>query len=115
MALLRQYINGNWVNTINVQASADDLTALKSLLEGKVEEWESKATGGTATAMPDTLNPMHLGVGNKDQNIRCSVRLHHVDPAKDEDDIKGLVVGKFDAHYAVTTKADYCHLIYDGN
>jgi len=115
MALLRQYINGKWVNTINVQASADDLNALKSLLEGKVQEWELKATGGTATVMPDKLNPMRFGLGNKSQEIRCSFRVHHVDPAKDEADLKSLIIGKFDAHYLVDTKCDYARLLYDGN
>jgi len=115
MALLRQYVNGNWVNTISVQASADDLNALKSLLEGKVQEWETKATGGTSAPMPEDLNPMRFGLGNRDQDIRCSMRLHHVDPAKKESDVKTIVVGNFDAHYQSTTKADYCHLIYDRN
>jgi hypothetical protein len=113
MALLRQYINGSWVNTVNVQASAGDLDALKGLMEGKVQEWETKATGGTATTMPEKLNTMVFGIGNKDQEIRCSFRLHHVNPAKTNTDIEGIVIGNFDAHYAVDTKCDYAHLIQD--
>jgi len=113
MALLRQYINGAWVNTVNVQATSDDLNALKSLMEGRVEEWETKATGGTEAQMPEELNSMAFGLGKKSENLRCSFRLHHVDPSKDEDDIKGLIVGKFDAHWEVSTKCDYAHLIRD--
>ena len=113
MALLRQYINGAWVNTVNVQASADDLNALKGLMEGKIQEWELKAEGGTATSMPEELNPMRFGCGNKDQEFRCSFRLPHVDPAKTEDDVKTYVIGKFDAHWQVDTKCDYAHLISD--
>lgn len=115
MALLRQYINGAWVNTVNVQASADDLSALKTLMEGKVQEWETKATGGTATAMPDVLNTMRIGLGNKSEQLRCSFRLHHVDPSKDEGDIEGLILGKFDANWYVETKCDYAHLVKDNN
>jgi len=111
MALLRQYINGAWVNTVNVDASADDLNALKSLMEGKIQEWETKATGGTATEMPEKLNFMSFGLGNRSQSIRCSFKLHHVDPAKNEEDVESVVLGKFDAHYQVDTKCDYVHLL----
>jgi len=37
MALLRQYINGVRVHTLSVRGSADDLNALKALMEGKIE------------------------------------------------------------------------------
>ena len=112
MALLRQIINGKRVNTINVDVSSDDLDALKSLLEGKVEEWEKKAEGGTATTAPEVLNFMRFACGkNGNPRRSCAFTLRHVDPAKDEGDIKGLVVGAFDADWVADEKAEYCHLI----
>ena len=118
MALLRQYINGAWVNTVNVQASADDLNALKTLMEGKVEEWDTKASGGTKTAMPEKLNKMRFRIG-KDEGFgkreSCAITLHHVDPAKDEEDVRGAVIGKFNASWNVDANAEYCDPIYNRN
>lgn len=112
MALLRQIINGQRVNTINVDASADDLDALKSLLEGKIEEWEKKAEGGTATTAPEKLNLMRFACGkNGKPRYSCAFTLRHVDPAKDDADIKSLVIGAFDADWVTSEKAEYCRLI----
>ena len=118
MALLRQYINGQRVHTLSVQASADDLNALKSIMEGKIEEWETKATGGTATAMPDVLNKMRFRVGKYETSgsrESCAITLHHVDPAKNEDDVRNIVIGNFNASWNVDVKAEYCDPIYNKN
>jgi len=112
MALLRQIINGQRVNTINVDASADDLNALKSLLEGKVEEWEKKAEGRTAASKPAIPNLMRFACGkNGKPRYSCAFTLRHVDLAKDEQDVKSLVIGAFDASWETAEKAEYCHLI----
>jgi len=112
MALLRQYINGQRVQTLSVQASADDLNALKGLMEGKVEEWETKATGGTATSMPETLNTQKW-VSRKGKKS-CAFRIHHINPEKDVNDIKPAIVGKFDVgFYEGAEKADNAYPIYD--
>jgi len=111
MALLRQYINGARVHTLNVIAGADDLDALKSLMEGKVEEWETKATGGTSTAMPAVLNRFKFRIGKvKGFSSResCAFTLHHLDPAKNDDDVRNVVVGKFYASWNTADKAEYC-------
>jgi len=115
MALLRQIINGQRVNTINVDASADDLNALKSLLEGKVEEWDKKAEGGTATTMPDVLNPMRFSVGKPfGKSYRsCSFKIHHINPAKNEEDIEPTLIGNFDCRYDLDEKCEYAHLLGD--
>jgi hypothetical protein len=115
MALLRQIINGQRIHTLSVQASADDLNALKGLMEGKVEEWETKATGGTATAMPDELNKMRFRIGKYKGNGEresCAITLHHVDPAKSDDDVRNVVVGKFNASWNVDENCEYCDPIY---
>jgi len=115
MALLRQYVNGVRIHSLSVQASADDLNALKSLMLGKVEEWETKATGGTATQMPDKLNRRKYRIGRiEGLNGResCVINIHHLDPAKSDDDVKNLVIGKFNASWNVDKNAEYCELVY---
>ena len=112
MALLRQYFNGQRVNTLSVEASADDLNALKGLLDGKVEEWETKATGGTATAMPETLNSQRW-VARKGK-LSCAFRIHHIEPTKLEDDVDDYIIGKFDTgYYDGAVKCDEAYPIYD--
>jgi hypothetical protein len=118
MPLLRQYINGQRVHSLSVQASADDLNALKSLLEGKVEEWETKATGGTAIPMPDALNKMRFRIGKNvggGDRKSCAITLHHVDPAKSDEDVRSAVIGKFNASWNVDENAEYCDPIYNRN
>ncbi len=118
MALLRQYINGVRIHSVNVNASADDLNALKALMEGKVEEWETKATGGTATAMPDVLNKVRYRIGKKVGNgVRksCVITIHHLDPAKNDDDVRNAVIGKFNANWYVDENAEYCEPVYNRN
>ena len=116
MALLRQYINGNRVQTLNVQASADDLDALKGLLEGKIEEWESKATGGSKADLPEDLNTMKFRIGKVEgmsSRESCAFTIHHVDPAKSDDDVRNVVIGKFNASWNVDDNAEYCDPIYN--
>jgi len=118
MALLRQYVNGNWVNTISVQASADDLNALKALMVGKIEEWDSKASGGTATSMPDALNKVRYRIGKKGiGGVRhsCAITIHHLNPSKSDDDVASLVIGAFNADWFTDEAAEYCENIYNDN
>ena len=115
MALLRQYVNGVRIHSLSVQASADDLNALKSLMLGKVEEWETKATGGTATQMPENLNKARYRIGKyKGGGDResCAITIHHLDPAKSDDDVRNLVIGKFNASWNVDENAEYCDPIF---
>ena len=110
MALLRQIFNSQRYHTLNVQASADDLDALKGLMEGKIEEWDMKATGGTETAMPEKLNPKRF-VCKKDLK-KCSFRIHHLDPNKSNVDLDSFCVGKFDVgFYDGAEKCDECYEI----
>ena len=115
MALLRQYIDGVRVQSLHIQASDDDLTALKGLLEGKVEEWESKATGGSKADLPDVLNTMKFRIGKiqaEGTRDSCAFTVHHLDPAKSEDDVRSVVIGKFNASWNVEDNAEYCDPIY---
>jgi len=118
MALLRQYINGVRIHSVNVNASADDLNALKALMEGKIEEWDSKATGGTAIQMPEALNKQRYRVGKKVNSKTwksCVITIHHLDPAKSDDDVENAVVGNFNANWYVDDNAEYCYNVYNRN
>ena len=112
MSFIRQYINGNWVNSLNVDASSDDLNSLKSLLEGRVEEWEKKVEGGTSADMPSKLNSIKIAVGKEGEGKSTSFKLHHINTSKNSDDIKSAVVGKFDVgYYDGAEKCDYARLV----
>ncbi|NPA44157.1 MAG: hypothetical protein GXO49_01345 [Chlorobi bacterium] len=112
MALLRQYFNGTRVHSLSVNATGDDLSALVGLMDGKVEQWETKSTGGTATAMPETFNTQRWVSRSGKQS--CSFRIHHINPEKDENDVEGLIVGKFEVgFYDGAPKADEAYPVYD--
>jgi len=113
--MLRQYINGKWVNSIYVDG---DIDAIKSLLEGKVEEWDKKAETGKDAALPAKLNPMKMSCGKKLGNgvtKSCSFTLRHIDPAKSDNDVRPLVENHFTANFQVDEKCDYARLIGNGS
>jgi len=115
MALLRQYINGKWVKTLNIQAGADEISALKDLSAGIIQEWDSKVQGGKKAELPATLNTRSFRVGSKTNgNYRsCSFKVSHLEPTKQLVDVSNVVIGKFDAHFDSEEKADYCNAGYD--
>ena len=114
MAYLRQIVNSQVIKSINVKASADDLDALKSVMVGKIEEWKTKATGGTATAIPDVLNTQRW-VARKGHKS-CAFRIHHINPKKTNIDIEGYIIGKFDVgFYDGAEKCDEAYPIYKRN
>jgi len=118
MPLLRQYVNGVRIHSLSVQASADDLNSLKSLMIGKVEEWDTKATGGTKTQMPDVLRKYRFRIGkDKGANGResCAITIHHLAPGKDSNDVSNFIIGKFNASWNVDENAEYCDPIYAKN
>jgi len=115
MALIRQIVNGKRIHTLQVTASADDLNALKGLMVGKIEEWEDKAQGGTATDLPENLNTQKYRIGKylgNGERLSALITIHHLDPAKGDDDVRNAVVGKFNASWHSDENAEYCELIY---
>jgi len=110
--MLRQYINGKWVNSIYADGDTD---AIKSLLEGEIEEWDKKAETGKDAALPVKLNPIKMSCGNKNELLSCSFTLRHIEPAKNADDVKPLVIGKFSASWKSDVKCDYARLIGNGS
>ena len=115
--MLRQYINGKWVNSIYVDAGADEITAIKSLLEGKFEEWDKKAETGKDEPLPAKLNAIKVRCGRKIGNgtSSCAFTLRHINPAKTSGDIKPLVIGKFVSSFQDDTKAEYAELLGNKN
>jgi len=115
MALLRQYINGKWVKTLNIQAGADEVDVVKDLAAGVIQEWDSKVQGGKKTELPAKLNTRVFRVGSKSngQYRSCSFRVSHLEPTKQLVDVADVVIGKFDAHFDLEEKAEYCNAGYD--
>ena len=115
MSYIKQVINGRTVKTLDVVAGADDLTALTDLMDGQVETYDEKSSGGTDVSTPAQLNRKRYSCGDKSQNLSCSFTVPHVKAGVVKSDVKALVVGAFDANYNSTTKATYMNLLYDRN
>ena len=113
--MLKQVINGKTVSTIYIEGSSADLDAFKGLLEGRVDEYDLKSSGGTAAPLPDKLNSKRFSVGKADEYISCSFRIHLLPSPKNQFDVRDAVVGKFDAHYDVSVSCDYCRMIKGGD
>lgn len=113
--MLRQITNGKTSNTVMVNGSVADLTALAGILVGKVEVYSMVGSGGTA-ANGVELNPYTFSVGKR--NIdgsyeSASVRIPHMKPTKSINDIRSAVVGVFDASLTTATKCEYANGIYN--
>jgi len=115
MSYVKQIVKGRTVRTLDVVASADDLTALTDLMDGQVDVYDEKSSGGTDIATPAELNRKRFSCGDKSQNLSCSFTVPHVKAGANKSDFKAVVVGKFDANYDSTTKSTYMNLLYDRN
>jgi len=115
MSYIKQIVKGKTVKTLNVTASADDLTALTDLMDGQIETYDEKSSGGSDIATPAQLNRKRFSCGDRSQNLSCSFTVPHVKAGANKSDFKAVVVGKFDANYQSTTKATYMNLLYDRN
>ena len=114
--MIRQRIGGKSVNTVNVTASAEDLTALSALLEGELTTYEMKFEGGTVAALPANMNGKKFSVGKKylsGQTRSASVYVPHIKPSKTFNEIAVAVVGVFDEDFEGSARAEYSNLIYD--
>lgn len=115
--MIRQVMNGRTINTVNVKATAADLTALKSILVGQLIEFEVKGEGGTPFPMPpEGLNAKKFSVGSKElsgQYISASVSIPHVKKTKAFHEIQAHAITNFDASYDIAKKVEYCNAFYD--
>ncbi len=109
LKMLMATIGGKGSGIVTVDASADDLDALKTLMEGKIEQYEAKATGGTAAPMPAHMRRFKFYVNDGTRNgYKGSFTIPHLKASKSNIDVESFCVGVFDAAYDVTTKADKC-------
>ncbi|MBN1839495.1 MAG: hypothetical protein JW802_05565 [Campylobacterales bacterium] len=112
--MLKQIIGGRTVKTVHAEMSEADLTALTPLLEGKIETYEKKFEGGTATTVPAVMNYIRFSVGkkvSKNVSISGSVTVPHIKSGKSFSDCKALVVGAFDSSFDSDVKCEYSNLI----
>ena len=68
--------------------------------------------------MPQELNKMKFRIGELEgagSRESCAFTLHHVDPAKADDDVRNVVIGKFNASWKTDKNAEYCDPIYKNN
>jgi len=116
--VLKQRINGKTVATLYVEGSAGDIGALKALMEGQVDEYELKSSGGTSAALPTQLESKRCSVGKKVDaysRVSCVFRIPHLPASKSEDDVRNAVLGKFDCHYDLTEACEYFNYLKGGN
>jgi hypothetical protein len=114
MPLIRQIIKGKTVRSLDVVASDADVAPLIALLAGQVDTYELESTAGTAGTLPALLNAKKFSVRSND-GISCSVSIPHVKTSVQKNDMTAVVVGAFDAHWDLSTKADKMNLFYDSS
>jgi len=115
MSYIKQVVKGRTVKTLDVTASEGDLTALTDLMDGEIQVFDSKASGGTAVATPADLNRKRFSCGDRDANLSTSFTVPHVKAGATKSDFKAVVVGAFDANPDSDVKATYLNLLYDRN
>lgn len=114
--MIRQKIGGRTVNTVMANGSADDMTALSSILEGELTTFELKFEGGTVAPAPASLNAKKFSVGKKylsGQTKSASVNIPHVKDTKSFSEIQTAVIGQFDESFDSSVKCGYSNLFYD--
>jgi hypothetical protein len=115
MPIIRQTIKGRTVKSLDVEATAADLTALQALLAGEVSVFDLQSTGGSTAPYPTDLNRKRFSCGSKLHKISCSFNIQHMKPTAHIADVEAVVVGAFDASYDSSIKATYTNLLYDKN
>lgn len=114
--MLKQRIKGLNPLTISVKSSEADQTALQGILAGEVEVYDLKAEGGTAMpTMPEILNRKNFIVGANTPTGRITTYLQipHVKVSADYNSISSSIIGKFNASYDSSVKADFCNMKFD--
>jgi len=112
--VIKQIIGGVTKKTVYAEMSEADATALVALMEGKLETYEKKFEGGTASAMPSVMNYIRFSVGKKVSKSvyqTASVSVPHIKQGKSHSDVKAIVIGAFDCGFDLSTKCDYTNLI----
>ncbi|AFL69752.1 hypothetical protein [Sulfurospirillum barnesii] len=112
--MIKQIIGGKTVKTVYADMSAADLAVLQPLMEGKLEIYDKKFEGGTATSVPTEMNYIRFSVGkkiSKNVTMSASVSVPHIKQGKSFADCKAIVIGAFDCGFESDAKCDYSNLI----
>ena len=112
--MIKQIIGGVTKKTVYAEMSAADATTLQTLMEGKLEIYDLKSSGGTVTTMPAVMNAIRFSSGKKvSKHVyqTASVKVPHIKQGKSIADVRPLVIGAFDCGFDLTIKAEYCNLI----
>lgn len=112
MPLIRQEVKKNFRSN-DVVMSAFDLTALETLMEGKISIFDLKESGGTDVPTPSVLRGMKFGISRSADSLSCTVTLKHIKPSKHANDVfahKAL----FNADYQSALTATKMNMIYQG-
>ena len=114
--LLVQRIGGRSLPKIN-EVPSEVVEGLLGIMEGRIEIFDFKAQGGTATSTtPPALNTVRISVRKVMEDgsmVSCSFRVPHVKETVDYNDLDGLIRGKFNAHWNSETKCDDVAIVYD--
>ncbi len=90
-----------------VDCGADELAVLASLMEGKVEQYDVKSSGGTFAPMPAMMRRMKVSVRKQGSNYRETFTIPHVKASKNDAEVRNAIKGVFDAAFTTDLKCDY--------
>ena len=113
--LLVQRIGGRTFPHI-LEVPNEVVEGLLGIMEGRIEIFDFKAQGGTATSTtPPVLNTVRISVRIMDDGsmVSCSFRVPHIKATVDYSTLDGLIRGKFNAHWNSETKCDDMAVLYD--
>ena len=114
--MIRQKIGGRTVNTVIATGSADDMNAIATLMEGKLETYKLKFEGGTASPAPASHKKKKFSVGKRylsGQRKSASVQIPHVKTSVSFAKIQSSVIGQFDEAFDSNVKCEYSNLFFD--
>ena len=114
--LLVQRIGGRTFPHI-LEVPNEVVEGLLGIMEGRIEIFDFKAQGGTATSTtPPALNTVRISVRkvmDDGSMVSCSFRVPHIKETVDYSTLDGLIRGKFNAHWNSETKCDDMAVLYD--
>ena len=113
--VVKQRVQGLRTRTISFEGTQDDLNALLSLMAGKVEVYEVKNTVGTEAPYPSVRNSIAFQTLDDTGLRRATVKIPHLKPSKNSNDLQSFVIGNFDANYKDTIKCSSMKLLYNRN
>lgn len=112
--MLRQIMNGKVVQTVMVDGTEADLTALAHVLTGMTEIYEKKSEGGSMSVVIANPDSRGFSVGKKyidGSRASAFVRIPHLKTGKSFADVKTAILGAWDASTYTTEKCEYVNEI----